>query len=442
MKASNPTVNIISLGCAKNLVNSEQMLARLVGAGFAVSEEARGADICLINTCGFIDAAKREAIDEILKAGQLKARGKLSKIIVAGCLAERYKDDILAEMPEVDAVIGVGAFDEIVSVAQSVLNGETVVTDAKPERADDDAPRLVTTPKAWAYLKIADGCDNRCAFCVIPSIRGRYRSRKIESVLAEAENLVAGGARELILIAQDTTRYGVDLYKERRLAELLRKLSRIEDLKWIRVHYMYPDEIDSALIDEFAVNPKLLPYFDIPLQHINAKILKTMRRRGTPEEYKRTIAEIRRKVPGAVMRTSLIAGLPGETETEFEELAEFLRQYRIERAGVFVYSPEEGTDAALMDRCDEETAARRAEILERVQSEVLESYARSLIGKEFDALIESDNGGGTYSARSYAESPDIDGYITVTSDSVLQVGEFYRIIIEHIENAVPCGKVI
>ncbi|MDR3310307.1 MAG: 30S ribosomal protein S12 methylthiotransferase RimO [Oscillospiraceae bacterium] len=431
------TVAIVSLGCAKNLVNSEQMAAKLILAGYEIVPEADGADAVVVNTCGFIDAAKREAIDAILEAGELKKAGRLRKIIVAGCLAERYCDEIARDLPEVDAIVGVGAFGEIVAAVEAAVSGSPLVLTAPPEAADDDAPRIQTTPRAWAYLKIADGCDNRCAFCVIPQIRGRYRSRKPERVIAEARHLTENGARELILIAQDTTRYGSDLKSGANLASLLRELAEIDGLRWIRVHYMYPDAVSDELLALFAEGGKLLPYFDIPVQHINGAILKSMRRRGTAEDIRTLFAKIRARVPGAVIRTSLIAGLPGEGEAEFDEICAFLRESGIERAGVFAFSPEEGSEAYGMPRPDDETAARRAELLSDVAAENALKYAGSRAGSLTEVLIEEKTDGG-YLARSFAESPDVDGYITVVAkDGALCTGEFRTVTITEARDGVP-----
>ncbi|MDR3209418.1 MAG: 30S ribosomal protein S12 methylthiotransferase RimO [Oscillospiraceae bacterium] len=423
----NSTVALISLGCAKNLVNSEQMLALLRDAGFALVPEpsetdAESIDAVIVNTCGFIESAKTEAIDTILELAELKARGRVGKIIVAGCLAERYRAEMLAELPEADAIVGVGGFGSIVAAVNSALAGERAVFSGKPEAGDDNLPRLVTTPGAWAYLKLADGCDNRCAFCVIPSIRGRYRSRSMEDVLREAESLVQGGARELILIAQDTTRYGEDLCGSRKLAELLRRLNEMEDIRWIRAHYLYPDAIDAPLLGAFASNAKVLPYFDVPIQHINNAILKAMRRRGTGDEARALIRRIRDTVPRAVIRTSLITGLPGEGEAEFEELCAFLREARLERVGVFPYSPEEGTPAFDMPRPERETAEYRAELITDIQSRVMDAFNDSRVGTRELLLTDGYDDGGRALARSYAEAPEVDGAIEL--DEALPPGIF------------------
>ncbi|HHT16941.1 MAG TPA: 30S ribosomal protein S12 methylthiotransferase RimO, partial [Papillibacter sp.] len=360
-------VGLISLGCAKNLVNSEQMLYLLQEAGYDVqgdsTEDISRADAVVINTCGFIESAKMEAIETILEIAEEKKAGNVRAIVVAGCLAERYKDELLREMPEIDAVVGVGSFADIVDAVTAALKGRAFARFGDNNLPDPETDRIITTPKGTAYVKIAEGCDNRCAYCAIPDIRGRFRSRSMESVLAEAERLAQRGVKELIVVAQDTTRYGLDLYGRRRLAELLEKLCQIEGVKWIRLHYLYPDEIDDALIHVIAREEKIVKYLDIPIQHISDKILKAMRRRGTKREIETLFRKIREQISGVVLRTSLITGLPGEGEGEFEELCAFLREAEIERAGVFPYSPEEGTPAAGMEHPPFDVAQRRAELI-------------------------------------------------------------------------------
>jgi ribosomal protein S12 methylthiotransferase len=435
------SVALISLGCAKNLVNSEQMLARLRGAGFTVVPEPDGAEIAVVNTCGFIESAKQEAIDTIIELGELKSAGNLQYIVVAGCLAERYSADILESLPEVNAIVGVGRFSDIVDAINSARDGVRPVLTGKPVTRDDNLPRVVTTPRAWTYLKIADGCDNRCAFCVIPSIRGTYRSRELGDVVAEAETLVKNGARELILIAQDTTRYGTDLYHRRALPELISRLNDIDELRWIRLHYLYPDAVDDALLASFAQNPKLLPYFDVPIQHINNDILKNMRRRDT--DIRALIRRIR-EVPGAVIRTSLITGLPGEGEREFEELCDFLREAKLERVGVFAFSPEEGTPAYDMPHVEFETAQERAELIAGIQSRVMDEYNDARVGSRITVLTDGNDDDGATLARSFAESPDVDGAILLTGDSgeTLPDGEFFTAEVTGHENGVLRAVVI
>ena len=406
------SIALISLGCAKNLVNSEQMLYLLDEAGYALSPDPEGCDAVIINTCGFIDAAKSEASDTILQMAELKAAGKLGKIIVTGCLPERYRDDIRAELPEIDAVLGVGSFADIVSALDEAFAGNSVEYFGDKNAPVDELPRVVSTGPAWAYLKIAEGCDNVWAFCAIPYIRGRYRSRSMTNILEEARSLAEHGVKELIVIAQDITKYGTDLYGKRSLAELCSKLSEIDGIEWIRLHYTYPDQFDDELIDEIASNDKIVKYLDIPIQHINDGILRAMNRHGTSDDIRRLFKDLRQRIPGLVLRTSIIAGLPGEGEAEFEELCEFLREAKIERAGVFPFSPEEGTRAAKMEHVDFETAQRRAELIMQLQSEIMEEFCRSQVGKTLRVLCEGyDEEQKMFFGRSYADSPDIDGLV-------------------------------
>ena len=406
------SIALISLGCAKNLVNSEQMLYLLDEAGYALSPDPEGCDAVIINTCGFIDAAKSEAIDTILQMAELKAAGKLGKIIVTGCLPERYRDDIRAELPEIDAILGVGSFADIVSALDEAVAGNIVEYFGDKNAPVDELPRVVSTGPSWAYLKIAEGCDNFCAFCAIPYIRGRYRSRSMTNILEEARSLAEHGVKELIVIAQDITKYGTDLYGKRSLAELCSKLSEIDGIEWIRLHYTYPDQFDDELIDEIASNDKIVKYLDIPIQHINDGILRAMNRHGTSDDIRRLFKDLRQRIPGLVLRTSIIAGLPGEGEAEFEELCEFLREAKIERAGVFPFSPEEGTRAAKMEHVDFETAQRRAELIMQLQSEIMEEFCRSQVGKTLRVLCEGyDEEQKMFFGRSYADSPDIDGLV-------------------------------
>ena len=406
------TFAMISLGCAKNLVNSEQMLYLLSEAGYTLVPEADGADLAVVNTCGFIDAAKSEAIDNILEMAELKKAGRLGGLIVTGCLSECYKDSILSELPEIDAVLGVGSFGDIVEAADAVMAGDHLSRFASNSAPVDEIARVVSTGPSWAYLRIAEGCDNFCAFCAIPYIRGRYRSRPMENILEEARDLAAHGVKELIVIAQDITRYGTDLYGKRSLAALCRELGKIEGVEWIRLHYLYPDQFDDELIDEIASNDKIVKYLDIPIQHINDAILKRMNRRGTGSEIRALFRTLRERIPGLVLRTSLIAGLPGEGEAEFEELCEFLKEARIERAGVFPFSPEEGTPAAKMEHVDAEEAQKRADLILQLQAQIMDEFCESFVGKTIRVLCQSfDEDSGLLVGRSYADSPDIDGLV-------------------------------
>lgn len=426
---------MISLGCAKNLVNAEQMMYLLEQAGYEVSGETEGADAVIVNTCGFIDAAKSEAIDVILELAEAKAAGTVGKIIVTGCLSQRYQDEVLQELPEVDALCGTGSYDQIVSVCDRVLAGQTVKEFGDIHAPEKESGRVLTTSPLWEYIKIAEGCSNYCAFCVIPYIRGRYRSRPMDELVREAEGLAAQGIRELIVIAQDITRYGREWGET--LAELLRRFCRIDGIRWIRLHYLYPDDITDELIDLVASEPKICKYLDIPIQHINDGILKTMCRRGTGRQIRELFQKLRNRIPGLVLRTSLIAGLPGEGEEEFEELCAFLKEARIERAGVFPYSPEEGTPAEKMERPDEQTAQRRADIIAELQERVMEEFDRRRIGTEVTVLVEEFDG-RIYSGRSYAESPDIDGRIRFTAEETI-TGDFARVTITDIVDGEPFG---
>ena len=435
---ANETVALISLGCAKNLVNSEQMLCLLADAGYTLVSEPDGADAVIINTCGFIDAAKSEAIDNILEMAELKAAGRLKKIIVAGCLSERYREEIRKELPEVDALVGVGSFGEIVEVLRETLAERPADRFGDRNAPVDEIGRYLTTGPGWAYLRIAEGCDNRCAYCAIPDIRGRFRSRPMENVLAEAKDLVDAGCKELIVIAQDITRYGTDLCGERKLAELCRELSKLDGLEWIRLHYLYPEEIDDALIREIADNGKIVKYLDIPIQHINSGILKRMNRRGSGEMIRALFAKLRREIPGLVLRTSLITGLPGEGEAEFEELCDFLREARIERVGVFPYSPEEGTPAAGMpDRVDTETAEQRAEQIMALQSGIMDEFCDAFVGTTLRVLCTGFDG-AYCTGRSYADSPDIDG--TVYFEGDCRPGDFAAVRITGVTDGELYGE--
>ena len=420
-------IGMISLGCAKNQVNAEQMLYLLQQAGYTLLPSVEGADVVIINTCGFIDSAKSEAIDNILAMGALKAEGVIGKILVTGCLSQRYQQEILQELPEVDGVLGTGSYGSVVGAVRALLNGERVCQFGDIDAPMDEVDRVLTTPRHYAYLKIAEGCDNRCSYCVIPSLRGKFRSRTMEDCLYEARRLAEDGVRELIVVAQDTSRYGIDLYGERRLPELLRELCRIEKLHWIRVHYLYPDELSDELIEVIASEPKIVNYMDIPIQHVNPLILKKMNRRGTREELDALFAKLRERIPDVVIRTSIITGLPYEGEAEFEELCDWLREHKLERVGAFAFSPEEGTAAAKMDYPDEEVAVRRAEIVSQLQSGIMDAYNAARIGTVMEVLCEGRDGeSGKYFGRTYADSPDIDGRVLFDADGV-QEGDFVSV---------------
>ncbi|MBR6425301.1 MAG: 30S ribosomal protein S12 methylthiotransferase RimO [Oscillospiraceae bacterium] len=421
-------IGFVSLGCAKNQVNTEQMIYLLQQAGYEILPDPDGADVAVVNTCGFIDSAKSEAIDNILALGELKKAGRLGKILVAGCLSQRYQEEILREMPEVDGILGCGSYFSIVpAVEQALAQGKPVFME-DIDAPLPEVPRTLTTPEHYAYLKIAEGCDNRCSYCVIPFLRGRYRSRAFEDLLEEARGLAAVGVKELIVVAQDISRYGLDLYGKRRLPELLRALCTIEGFHWIRLHYLYPDEITDELIDVIASEPKILKYLDIPIQHVNDEILRRMNRRGDRAFLEALLTKLRERIPGLVLRTSLIAGLPGEGEAEFEELCDFLRRFRLERVGCFAFSPEEGTPAAKMEYPDAEVAQERAEIVAELQSRIMDAFNESRLGAELEVLCEGyDPEREQYFGRSYAESPDIDGNVWFTSDESVPTGSFVTI---------------
>ena len=418
-------VAFISLGCAKNLVNTEQMMALCQAAGYTVTGEPDGADVAVLNTCGFIEAAKSEAIDNIIELGQLKAQGRLGKLLVAGCLTQRYPDDIRKELPEVDGMLGTGSYTDVVAAIQELTAGERAEHFAPIASAYDDGERMVTTPGYTAYLKIAEGCSNGCAFCIIPKLRGRYRSRGMDALLAEARELADRGVKELIVIAQDITRYGWDRKDGTSLAGLLRELCRLP-FHWIRLHYLYPEAVTDELIDVIAHERKIVHYLDIPIQHANDGILKAMRRRSTKAEIETLFAKLRAAMPDVVLRTSLICGLPGEGEEEFEELCQFLREQKLQRAGVFRFSPEEGTLAAAMEnQVDPEVAARRVELVVDLQSRIMDEYNEARLGTCMEVLCEGfDQNEGCYVGRTYADSVDIDGRVLFTAAGLIPAGEF------------------
>ena len=435
-------IAFVSLGCAKNLVNTEQMMALVKAAGHTVTGDPEGADVAVLNTCGFIDSAKSEAIQNILELAALKEQGKLGKLLVAGCLTQRYRDEILEELPEIDGILGTGSYTDVVPAIDAMMEGDTPTYFGDIDHTIEDGERMVSTPSYTAFLKIAEGCDNRCAYCVIPSLRGRYRSRTMESLLAEAKKLADDGVQELIVIAQDITRYGTDLYHKRMLPELLTELCKLP-FHWVRLHYLYPDELDDALIDVIAREHKILKYIDIPLQHINDRILKAMNRRSTKAEIIALLQKLRERLPGLVLRTSLICGLPGETEEEFEELCDFLRESGIERAGIFQFSPEEGTPAAVMpDQVDPDTAKRRVELLVELQSRVMDAWNESRLGESLEVLCEGfDPDMGCYAGRSYADSPDVDGKVFFTAAGMVPAGTFVNVRITGTSDGDLTGEI-
>lgn len=436
-------IGFISLGCAKNQVDCERMMYRVQEAGYTVSGEIDGCDVVVVNTCGFIDSAKSEAIDHILMAGALKAEGRVGKILVTGCLAQRYQDEIMKEMPEVDGVLGTGSYTEIVPAIEGLLEEKSVSDFGSINAPEEETWRILTTPKHYAYIKIAEGCDNHCAYCVIPSLRGKYRSRQLDDVLYEARMLADAGVKELIVVAQDTSRYGTDLPGHKRLLpKLLHELCQIEGLHWIRVHYVYPDEIDDEFIQTMAQEPKIVKYLDIPIQHCNDHILELMNRRGNGEFLRQLLKRLRDGIPGLVIRTSLITGLPGEGEAEFQELCDFLRETRMERVGAFPFSPEEGTKAAAMEHVDADIAMERAQKIELLQSEIMDEYNASMIGKTLEVLVDGyDEEFEQFYGRTFADSPEIDGRVWIASPEPLHEGDFVMVTIDGVQDGDLAGYV-
>ena len=416
-------------------------MALCVDAGMTLQGDPEGSDVVVINTCGFIDSAKSEAIDNILQMGALKEAGLVGRILVTGCLSQRYSEEIMSELPEVDGIMGTANYGQIVEAVNEVMQGKPCRHFADINGAVEELPRILTTPVHYAYLRIAEGCSNRCAYCVIPSLRGKYRSRPMEEVLAEAKALADEGVKECIVIAQDITRYGVDLYKERKLPELLRELCKL-DFHWIRLHYLYPDTVSDELLDTIAHEEKICKYIDMPIQHCNDTVLKAMNRRETKDGLRALYKKMREKIPGLVLRTSLITGLPYEDEAAFDELCDFLREVQIPRAGAFPYSPEEGTPAAAMpNRVDTAEAQHRAELVAEVQSRVMDAFNESRLGDVTEVLCDGfDEQSMLFVGRSYAESPDIDGRIYFSAEREVRAGEFVPVRLTGTMDGEPVGE--
>lgn len=436
-------VGIVSLGCAKNQVDAEMLLFTLKSRGFAIVNDPAEADAVIVNTCGFIESAKQESIDEIIELGKLKQEGTIKAIIVTGCLAERYKNEITRQLYEVDAAIGIGANEKIADVVTEALKGKKVEMFPDKLCLPLEGGRIQSTPFYTAYLKIAEGCDNCCTYCAIPQIRGRFRSRKPDDIVNEAQQLAAKGVKEINVIAQDTTRYGEDLFGEPYLAKLLKRLCKIDGLKWIRVLYCYPDRLTDELIDVIANEEKIVKYIDIPLQHCSGTVLKRMNRHGNLEELTALIKKIRNKIPNVIIRSTFITGFPGETEEQFEELAQFAADMKFERLGCFAYSQEENTPAAkLPDQLDEETKQKRADIIMEHQQGVMADYCENLIGTEIEVLVEGfDKLAECYFGRSYADSPEVDGCVFFTCNGTKPaVGEFVNVRITDYMGCDPVGE--
>lgn len=438
------SIGFISLGCAKNQVDCERMMYRVQEAGFDVQPDVVGADVVVINTCGFIDSAKAEAIDSILQMAQLKEQGLVRKILVTGCLSQRYQQEILDQMPEVDGILGTGSYTEIVPAIEHLLQDELVEDFGSIDAPEVETGRILTTPEHYAYIKIAEGCDNRCSYCIIPFLRGKYRSRSMDDVLYEARLLADSGVKELLVVAQDTSRYGTDFPEHKRmLPALLRELCKIDGFRWIRVHYAYPDEIDDELIEVMATEEKIVKYLDIPIQHINDKILKLMNRRGTGQEIRELFTKMRQRIPGLILRTSVITGLPGEGEEEFEELCRFLQEFRLERVGAFPFSPEEGTPAFHMEHVDADEAQRRAEIVEDIQSRIMDDYNEKLIGTTIEVLVDGfDEEFQQFFGRTYADSPEIDGRVWISTEEAIEEGQFVKVCVDSLVEGDLSGYLV
>ena len=430
-------VGFVSLGCAKNRVDAEMMMFQLNQAGYQLVQDPAQADVAVINTCGFIESAKQESINEILELAELKKEGKIKAIVVTGCLAERYNSQMMQELSEVDAVIGIGKNADIAEVVRRALEGEKVEDFPDKHLLPLDGGRVQSTERHWAYLRIADGCDNCCTYCAIPLIRGRFRSRSMETIVAEAERLVHNGVQELNVIAQDTTRYGEDNYGKLMLPALLKKLCKIDGLRWIRLLYCYPDRITDELLDTIREEDKILNYIDLPLQHCEGRILRAMNRRGDKDSLLNLIAHIRDRIPGVVLRTTLIAGFPGETEEDFASLSDFVEQARFERLGCFAYSQEEDTPAALLpDQVDEDVKEHRAELISEQSAVIMNDWCESRIGEEIDVLVDGfDRYAEFWTGRSAYDAPEVDPcvFFTVGEDKP-RPGEMIRVrITDHLD---------
>lgn len=438
-------VGIVSLGCCKNRVDAEMLLATLKENNFDFVEDVSFADAAIINTCAFIESAKQESIEEILELAKLKEEGRIKCLVVTGCLSERYQQEVMEQLPEIDACVGIGANEQIAEIITKVLNGEKVSVFPPKDKLPLEGKRIQSTPKHYAYLKIAEGCDNHCTYCAIPMIRGKYRSRKLENLIEEAKWLADGGVKELIVIAQDTTYYGTDLYSKPMLATLLRELAKIEKLKWIRVLYCYPERITDELIKVMATEEKIVKYIDLPLQHCNKNVLKTMNRKGDLESLTSLINKLRNAIPDITLRTTFIAGFPGETQEQFEELAQFAKDVKFQRLGCFAYSQEDNTPAAkLPDQLDEETKNHRAEIIMEQQQYIMEEYAENMIGKEVEVVVEGfDKYAECYFGRTQGDAPEVDGSIFFTASSIKpQEGNFVKVKITDFIGIDPVGEMV
>lgn len=438
-------IGFVSLGCAKNLSDTETMMGILTQEGHNITSNAAAADVIIVNTCGFIDKAKEESINTILEMAEYKTCGNCKKLIVTGCMAERYREEVLKEMPEVDAVCGTGDFPAISQVLAEAFAGKTpVLYGHQNDPVDDALPRIRATAPYTAYLKIADGCDNHCTYCIIPKLRGAFHSRKMENILREAASMAEEGVKEIILVAQDTSRYGIDLYGKKSIAPLLYELSKIEGLEFIRLHYCYPENIDEELIRAIKENPKVCRYLDMPIQHCNDRVLKRMGRASTKQELLSLIETLRREIPDIALRTSLIAGFPGETDAEFKELCDFVRTVRFDKLGVFAYSCEEDTPAALLpDQLPDEVKEERCETIMEIQETISQEVNQSRIGKIYPVLTEGyDESEFMYFGRSYFDSVEVDGQIYFAAPDEVEIGEIVQVKILDAGNFDVTGEML
>lgn len=437
-------VAIVSLGCPKNQIDAEMMLKKLSDAGYTIVGEAMNADIVIVNTCGFIEDAKKEAIDSILEMADLKEDGCIEKILVTGCLAQRYGEDILKEFPEVNGVIGIGANGDIVDACEKLYSRFTYSSFPCNEELPLEGERVLSTPPYTAYLKIAEGCSNCCSYCAIPSIRGKFRSREMDSIVSEAKTLAEGGVKELIVVAQDTTKYGEDLYGEYKLPELLGELNKIDGIEWIRLLYCYPDKVTDELITAIAENEKVCNYIDIPMQHVNGDVLKSMNRPGDRESLTTLVEKLRERIPDIVIRTTFITGFPGETEEAFTELSEFVNEMKLDRVGCFAYSREEGTPAYdFPDQIETEVASQRAEIIMEQQFSIADNKLDEYIGKTLDVLVEGyDPYTDSYYGRTYMDAPEIDNMVVLTSGYRIDDGDIVPVEIINKEEYTLIGEAV
>ena len=421
-------ITLVSLGCPKNQVDADIIAHALLKAGHTTTTDMTEADVCVINTCGFITSAKEEAIENIFNAVEARLENPKLKIVVTGCLAERYRDEIINDIPEINAVVGIGANGDICDVVESVVKGEKVCRYGKKTDLDITAKRIISTPKHYAYLKIAEGCSNGCYYCAIPLIRGPHRSRPMESCIEEAKWLAEEGVREIIVVAQDITRYGEDIYKENKLAELVTEISKIDGIDWIRLMYAYPERLGDDVIDVIATNPKVLHYLDLPIQHINDRVLKSMNRKGGTDIIMSAINRLRAKVPDISIRTSLITGYPGETEEEFQQLYDFVKDIKLERLGCFAYSEEEGTKAATMEQMPMEERQRRADMIMQLQTGIMADKQAAMVGKDIEVIVDDyDSENELFICRSVYDAPEIDGEVYISGDWPVMVGEIYTV---------------